>query len=396
MRDFKIFVTMADLHIGVKHISAKELKKQLKEHFIKPLKDMKYLDGIFLAGDILHTIISLNSDYSELYMWFIDQVYKIAKKKKSTVIIIRGTPAHDNNQLENIKSYEHNDDGVDFRIYETIEEITIWGNYKVLILPDVKVKDKKEFEDHLTKDKKFDLILGHGLISEMRFFTQDSESMPTRTYEFEVEDLIDSCKGPILFGHIHQFQHIRHRFYYVGPFTLLERGGKSAGYVVGGIYDKDRSKFRIEHYSNPDSANYYDFHVTKKILEEYPIDEIFEAIDALLEPTKENDLITLRITRGDELDDADKVYMLETRYRKDHRISIIKKIKTKKEEESEIENVERKEKYSYIMDTNLTMSEILFKYFETEVLPTLGDTSAARKITEDDFRRILKEYKESK
>ena len=108
---------------------------------------MKYLDGIFLAGDILHTIISLNSDYSELYMWFIDQVYKIAKKKKSTVIIIRGTPAHDNNQLENIKSYEHNDDGVDFRIYETIEEITIWGNYKVLILPDVKVKDKKEFED---------------------------------------------------------------------------------------------------------------------------------------------------------------------------------------------------------------------------------------------------------
>lgn len=396
MRDFKIFVTMADLHIGVKHISAKELKKQLKEHFIKPLKDMKYLDGIFLAGDILHTIISLNSDYSELYMWFIDQVYKIAKKKKSTVIIIRGTPAHDNNQLENIKSYEHNDDGVDFRIYETIEEITIWGNYKVLILPDVKVKDKKEFEDHLTKDKKFDLILGHGLISEMRFFTQDSESMPTRTYEFEVEDLIASCKGPILFGHIHQFQHIRHRFYYVGPFTLLERGGKSAGYVVGGIYDKDRSKFRIEHYSNPDSANYYDFHVTKKILEEYPIDEIFEAIDALLEPTKENDLITLRITRGDELDDADKVYMLETRYRKDRRISIIKKIKTKKEEESEIENVERKEKYSYIMDTNLTMSEILFKYFETEVLPTLGDTSAARKITEDDFRRILKEYKESK
>ena len=107
-------------------------------------------------------------------------------------------------------------------------------------------------------------------------------------------------------------------------------------------------------------------------------------------------MITLRITRGDELDDADKVYMLETRYRKDHRISIIKKIKTKKEEESEIENVERKEKYSYIMDTNLTMSEILFKYFETEVLPTLGDTSAARKITEDDFRRILKEYKESK
>lgn len=106
-------------------------------------------------------------------------------------------------------------------------------------------------------------------------------------------------------------------------------------------------------------------------------------------------MITLRITRSDTLEDADKVYMLESRYRKDKRISIVKKVKSKKEEEHEKENQERKEKYSYVMDTNLSMAEILFKYYETEVIPTLPDKfSPAAKITEADFRRILNEVKD--
>ena len=394
-RNFKIFAALADLHIGLNRITPGSMKKQLQEHCIKVLNELPYLDGIFILGDMLHTVVSLNSEYSQLYLWFVDQIYKIAKKKGSTVIIIKGTPAHDNDQLSNIRSYTHNDDGVDFRIYETIEEITIWDNYKILVLPDVKVKKDSEYTKHLTKDKKFDMILGHGLIDSMKFFTQESETMPTKSYTFETKDLIATSKGPVLFGHIHQYQHVKHHFYYVGPFTLLERGGTDAGYVIGGIYDEDRTKFKIEHYLNTDAADYYDFHISRNLLATYPIDEIFEALDDLIKDCKENDLITLRITRSDTLEDADKVYMLENRYRKDKRISIVKKVKTKKEEEHEKENKERKEKYSYVMDTNLSMAEILFKYYETEVLPTIPDKfSPAAKITENDFRRILNEFKE--
>ena len=394
-RDFKIFAALADLHIGLNRITAASMKKQLKEHCIKVLEKLPYLDGIFILGDMLHTVVSLNSEYSQLYLWFVDQIYKIAKKKGSTVIIIKGTPAHDNDQLSNIKSYTNNDDGVDFRIYETIEETTIWDNYHILILPDVKVKKDSEYEKYLTKDKKYDMILGHGMIDSMKFFTQESETMPTKSYTFDTKDLIASSKGPVMFGHIHQYQHIKNHFYYAGPFTLLERGGTDAGYIIGGIYDKDRSKFKIEHYINTDAADYYDLHITRSILSTFSIDEIFKAIDELISDCKENDLITLRITRSDTLEDADKVYMLESRYRKDKRISIVKKVKSKKEEEHEKENQERKEKYSYVMDTNLSMAEILFKYYETEVIPTLPDKfSPAAKITEADFRRILNEVKE--
>lgn len=396
-RQFKIFVAFGDMHIGVPRIPAKSLKQQLKDHMIKPLKELPYLDGIFIAGDLLHTALSLNGEYSHLYMWFVDQLYKIAKQKGSTILIIRGTASHDLDQLSNIKHYINNDDNVDFRIYETIEETLIWDDYKVLLLPDVKIKKNEEIEKYLTKDKKYDLIIGHGLIESMQFFQQESEQMPAKTYVFKEKDLIESCKGPVIFGHIHQFQHHKKHFFYTGPFTLLERGGRDPGYLMCGIYDKDRTKFKVEHYDNPDAADYYDFHVGRKVLATYSIDEIIEAIEELLAPCKDNDLITLRITRSDTLEDADKVYMLENRFQKDKRISIVKKIKSKKEEEHEQENKERKEKYSYIMDTSLTMAEILFKYYEAEVLPTLPDKfGPAAKITEDDFRRILNEYKETK
>ena len=392
MRDFKIFICLADLHIGNKNVSAKDMKKQLKEYLFKIVKNYKYLDGIFILGDILHTIVSLNSDYSELYLWFIDQVYKLARKKKATVIIIKGTHSHDNDQLSNIKSYILNDDNVDFRIYEQIEEITIWDNYKVLVLPDVKYKNFKDIDSFITCDKRYDFILGHGVVDTMKYFIQESEHMSTKTYVYEIEKLKASCKGPILFGHIHQYQQLREQFYYVGPYTLLERGGINAGYLTIGIYNNDRTKFKVEHYINPDSANYLDLNITKKIMDTYPIDQIIETIDEILSETKSNDLITLRITRGDAIDSIDKIAMLESRYRQDKRINIVKKIKTKSEEESEKKNQERKDKFAYCMDNNLEMSEIMYRYYESEIIPIIVDkNSLAAKITIDDFKRILKE-----
>lgn len=391
MREFKIIAALADLHIGVKHVSAASLKEQLKEHFFKPLKNMKYLDGIFLLGDMLHTMISLNSDYSELFHWFIDHVYRIAKKKGSTVILIRGTLAHDAGQLVNVKHYERNDDGVDFRVYDTVEEITIWDNYKILILPDVRVKQLKDIDEKLEPGK-YDMILGHGLIDQMQYIVQESENMPMKTYVYNVDKLMRASKGPVLFGHIHQWQHVNQKFFYVGPFTMLERGWSNAGFAIAGIYDKDRTKFKVEHYLNPDSASYYEINVTQEILRTIPIDEIIDAIDEIASEGKKNDLFTLRITRGSESESTDKVLMLETRYKKDGRFSIIKKIKNKKEEEQEKIQKERKEHFAYLMDESTKLPSILYTYYIGEVKPMIADQqSLVANITLEDFERALEE-----
>lgn len=389
-REFKIAVVISDIHIGRQTISAESFKHQLNENFLKVIKDMKYLDGIFITGDMTHTIISLNSEYAEVFHWFVNKIYKLAKKKHATVVIVKGTHSHDVDQLNTIKQFQQNDDGVDFRVYDTIEEITIWDDYKVLILPDVKVRQTKEIDQYLEKEKYYDMILGHGTIDSMQYFIQESEALSTRTYLYDVDRLIRCCKGPIFFGHIHQPQVIRNQFYYVGSFTTLERGVSDAGFLVCGIYENDHRKYRVERYLNKESADYLELVLSRNILSDYPIDEIIEAIDLSIKDCKPNDLITLRIKLGDERDSADKVVLLEERYRKDKRFSIVKKVKSIQEEESEKKNNELRTRYGYLMDPNPDMPSIIYKYYMEDVYPTMSEETRSRvQLTEEVIRSVL-------
>lgn len=396
MRNFRIFAAIADIHIGIKHISAEEMKHQLKNRFIKPIRKLRYLDGIFILGDLMHTIVSLNSEYAELMNWFIDQIYKEARRRNNradhascVVIVLKGTISHDNDQLNNIKHYCLNDDGVDFRVYENPSSDVIWENQKILILPDVRVKRKNEILELLHQDT-YDLILGHGLIDKMQFFVQESEQSPMKTVVYDSDDLMNHCNGPILFGHIHQFQHIDHQFYYTGPFTLLERGTTNPGFLIGGIMIDDTHKYRIEHYQNDLSPQYHDWVISRELLETYDGLELMNAIDELLEETGPHDLIRLKITRGDELSSADKVAMIESRYRNDKRIAIAKKIKTKQEEDRVKLSQEKRSRFSYILSKD-DLSDILFRYFQEEVRPTITEPSSPLlSLTREDFERALR------
>lgn len=392
MREFKIFAAIGDIHIGMKNISAEDMKKQLKNQFIKPIEKLPYLDGIFIVGDLFHTIISMNSPYSQLAHWFINKVYKIAKKKKSTVIIVKGTISHDNDQLNNLIQYQYNDDGVDFRIYDTVTQITIWEDYNVLILPDIRVKNKKDILDYLDNENEYDLILGHGLIDKMEFFVQESEESHMKTVVYKSDKLMNSCKGPVIFGHIHQFQHINNKFFYTGSFTLLERGITNPGFLICGIYDPDRTKFCVERYSNTDAPVYHNWEIDEEMLAEIDITELMSALDTMVSELNDNDIVTLRIKRGDSISDSDKVLMLDTRYRSDKRIKITKSISTKGLREQEAKAVEDIEKYSYLFDENLPMGEMMWRYFDEDIKPTITDPSSKiASITKEDFDKMLED-----
>lgn len=386
-RGYKIIAAIADLHIGNKNVPASTIKKQLKKHFFKVLESFPVLDGIFVLGDVSHTALSMNSEYASVYTWFASRIYRLARDKHASVIWILGTRSHDMDQLNTIRHYIDNDDGVDFRIYDTVEEAILWDNYKLLILPDVKVKQLAEVDQYLTEPMKYDMILGHGIIEQMQYIQQESENIPTKTYIYDANKLMQACKGPILFGHIHQYQHLNQKFYYVGPFTMLERGWQDAGFAVIGIADQDRTKFKVEHYINPDSANFYEFKITDRILNSIPMDEIIATIDEVVNGAKDNDLITIRIKRTSDMESNEKVMLLENRYRKDKRISIVKKVKTVQEEERETEHEALMNKYSYLMDQSIELPSLVYQYYIDDFKPTLPDqTSTAASLTEEDFR----------
>ena len=253
----------------------------------------------------------------------------------------------------------------------------------------MKVKQYSEIDKYLETDQPYDMILGHGLIDQMQFFVQESENSPTKTYVYDTDKLVMASKGPVLFGHIHQYQSYQRKFYYVGPFTMLERGGTDAGFVVVGISTRDRGKYEVEHYINPDSAAYYDITVTEKMLDDIPISEIMRGIDSIVAEAKTNDLFTLRITRGDAIGGADRVASLESRYRSDKRFSIIKKIKTKKDIERDKAQEERKQKYSYLLDQNVDMADILYTYYINDVKPMYEPDQPSAKLVKEDFRKAL-------
>ena len=236
------------------------------------------------------------------------------------------------------------------------------------------------------------MILGHGTMKAMKFFVQESENEPTKTYVYEETDLERACRGPVLFGHIHQFMGLgtTGQVYYVGPFTMLERGWQNAGFVVGGIYDNDRSIFKIEQYINEDSANYYDLTITEDMLRDIPVEDIVSTIKTMADEGKPNDLFTLRITRGDFNAAADRVMIIENIFRKDPRFSIVKKIKTAKVEEQERAHEDHLKRYGYLLDGSMDLPSILYTYYTNDVRPTIPDQrSPEASLTIDDFRSVI-------
>ena len=82
--------------------------------------------------------------------------------------------------------------------------------------------------------------------------------------------------------------------------------------------------------------------------------------------------------------------MLETRFQRDRRFSIVKKILSEKEIEREAKVKERKEKYAYLLDETIELPSILWSYYQTDVKPTIPDqTSLAASLTEQDFKDAL-------
>lgn len=389
-RQFKIISVLADLHIGNKRCSAYTMKEQLKKHYFKPMEESPYLDAIFVLGDIMHTIVSLNSDYSELFHWFISKLYKLGKKKKATVIIIRGTPSHDNEQLNTIKHYQNNEDGVDFRVYDQISETEIFGGkMKLLILPDVRVKKNSDIEKYLEKKNAYDMILGHGTIDKMQFYQQESENMSMKSYVYKCKDLCNASRGPVLFGHIHEYHEFKKQFYYCGPFTTLERGTSHSGYLLCAIDPNNPSHYYVEHEQNPDSATYYEISLDTDDIVNESVDDIVSAIDEYLAGSKPHDLITLRISRDNSNTSADKVLLIESRYKLDKRFSIIKKIIADDEEEKEKKYQERKSKYSYILDPNMKVAAIMYRYYDEDMRPKINQDAPQAKLTEEDFFAIF-------
>lgn len=368
---YKILTCISDIHIGNKNISANDYKKMLENNYFKPMEQMFRLDAIIVAGDVSDTVISLNSDYGELYLWFFNRLYKVAKKRKEDVkiIVVKGTKSHDLDHLSTVKHLEKNDDGIDFRIYENFQIDYLFEDYKMLILPDIKINKKMKQHVEELLEGQYDIVIGHGFTDKINFGSQESENLNTEAYHFSLRKLMGNCKGPILFGHYHVHTNVQNKFYYCGSFTKLERGEGTHGFLVIGINDEDHSQFVVEQYLNKDSIDYHRIKITEKDLSEYDAHDMIDAIKSFILSCGKNDLFTINIKIENNTYVTDKVYMIDDAFRGNKYVSIVKKVYDKKEEENHVSISNKKERLRYIFDQGLSVQEVFTRYYNEEIRP---------------------------
>lgn len=247
-------LVISDIHFGV--LKPMDLYNQLKESFLDYIEKLAIIDFIVITGDLFDSKISLNSDHAKVSIQFMKRIIEICKNKNTKIRILKGTESHDNKQLDILDIF-YNTENIDLKIINNVSDEYLFENFRVLYIPEEYMENKDEYYGSYFNTT-YDMIFGHGLVNEVVFVAskQESEITISKAPVFKTEDLINICKGPIFFGHIHTPQVIKERFFYVGSFSRWCFGEEEdkGFYLVS--YAPDNGKFKAEFIKNKLAKTY--------------------------------------------------------------------------------------------------------------------------------------------
>jgi DNA repair exonuclease SbcCD nuclease subunit len=179
---------------------------------------------------------------------------------------------------------------------------------------------------------------------------------------FDSKQLINSCKGPVFFGHIHIRTTVREHLYYPGSFSRWRFGEEDPKGWYLCIYDMDSHKYINTFIENTLAPEYTT--VSLELTEYYA--EHPEKIEAVVKQLPAEHL-RLQITVG-EVDSAFALKYLTDVYGKGSRVKLdIKNREKELLDEHENEVMERlKDKYGFVFDDSLTLAEVIQKFIKAK------------------------------
>lgn len=379
----RVSAHIADIHLGVRAISGEDFKKQLYEVFLKPISELSILDLITVNGDVAHLALSFNSVLSEVYIWFFDQIVKIANQKDAAIIVIQGTLSHDCDQLANVKHYKNKAE-----IY-FVEEPTVLEvkGMRIYGLPDIHVASKEEEQAlYAYPDNYFDMVLFHGSVTETQFMAQESEHAITKNIIYNTKQLLRMTKGPILGGHIHTYMQIQERLYYISSFTRFAHGEEGDKGAMITAYLPETGQFVAERIINHLAPNFNLYQVKPQLFAKYDADELIKKINDFADKHNVHRL-TLEFTY--ELTDANvaKLQILRTYFSRDKRVTNIKTKMLSKKELDIFEKTEKNidESKKYLVDKGMTVPEKLQRFIMEEFKVDIPLTKVMTILTSDEL-----------
>ena len=356
-------IVISDIHIGA--ISAKKLRKELVNIFIKKVKEIEDLDLLIINGDFFDHKLSLNSEDSKLGIEILNSLSNLASKNDFYIRIIKGTKNHDNDQLNNFIYLEKKYKGkIRFINLVTDEFLSIKdNNLHLLYLPEEYVEVMSYYDEYLNESKSYDLVFGHGTFSHVGFTNsnQESERPYKNAVTFNYTQFKDIVKGFVMFGHIHE-KNEYHNIYYTGSFSRWAfNEEKDKGFYLFD-YDCENSNYNLKFIKNDLCDEYKTINIDNIISDENLSSK--EKLDIIKKISKSISPNTkLRIVFDNNLlskySDSNilKDYFAKE---KNFKIKIDNKEKVKEQDE---ENKILKE-YSFLFDENLPIEDIISTYLQ--------------------------------
>ena len=359
---------IADIHFGATKSSA--LFEQLKRYFINTIKSSR-LDMVVFGGDLFHSIISMNYATSHTVMMFMEEVISTCIESRIPYIrIIQGTMSHDNNQLHNFTMYENRSD-IDVRIIMGVTEESIPNGPEILYIPEEYMTNLHEFyAEYLTKKKHYDFIFGHGMFKEVAFVAKNQESEITMSKApiFDSREILNICKGPIFFGHIHTNTVIREHIYYPGSFTRFQHGEETPKGFYLCCYDLETNAYVTEFIENIDAPTYITIEVPK--FSAY-IEKPQDLIDMV--KTIPADYIKLKIVIDVTSDYQYAIQFIRDYYndKPKYKLDIKDQLEHHKEQETEKIMNTILDKYSFIFDKSVSHEDKIQKFIQVRYNKTI-------------------------
>lgn len=356
-------VIIADVHFGA--LSSEELYNQLSKHFLNHLKKMKVLDFVVIAGDLFDAKISLNSDHTKYAFLFLKSLINICISKNAKLRIIKGTESHDNRQLDVLQFLMSSN--CDIKIFNHVESEELFPDFNVLYIPEEYMEDKDRYYNEFF-NKEYDMIFGHGLMNEVAFVAkmQDSEVTMAKAPIFKSDELLNICKGPIFFGHIHKAQCIKERIYYTGSFSRWCFGEESEKGFMMVVYNPENNNYETEFIENK-SAKIYNTMIVDYGSKFFSI-EANQQLEYILSLVQTLDVYRLRIIFNIPEDYENPIFvtnLINDTFSKYPDIKVIinnnsREKKKKKEVEDKIQLLMTK--YDFIFDKSLSPEDKISKF----------------------------------
>lgn len=366
-RGVRVEAHIADIHFG--SIDPKVQYDILNEQFLQKIYKLK-LDLVSINGDLFDHKFMSNSDVVMYAMEFVDNLVRYCRSTGCTLILLHGTMSHDANQLKLFYRYL-NDPSVDIRIIEEarFEDVK---DKKILCIPEMYNRGAEYYNTLLYDNGYFDGCVLHGTIVGSIYGKEQEDLNSDREPVFSIRNFL-MCKGPIVCGHVHVAQCLKNDIYYTGS-PIRDRFGEEQpkGFSIL-LHDLDTREYYM-HFEEIKSFRYDTVNLDDMLSQDPK--KIIEYISKL----KDDGIDHIRVIFTMP---SSNIPIVKNYFRTNPNVVIKDDLQSRQLAARNEIIKEKFEKYSYILDKNLSPYEILVRYINQNMNEAY--------ITTDELMELLKE-----